>query len=118
MLGLGHSDVRGSIMNAWWAYNFQHSTKLNSRYNDPTERDQFSKARRHVKLNWDDIRAIQDLYDGPRSSKAHRQDLKKEHLRGDYTAAITLSATRVLVSHITEIIFSTLNFSLYKVIWQ
>lgn len=82
MLGLGHSDVRGSIMNAW--------------YNDPSERDQFSKTKRHVKLNWDDIRAIQDLYDGPKSSKS-RHEHKREQLRGDYTAAITLSATRILL---------------------
>lgn len=82
MLGLGHSDVRGSIMNAW--------------YNDPAERDQFSKTKRHVKLNWDDIRAIQDLYDGPKSSKT-RHDNKREHLRGEYTGAITLSATRILL---------------------
>ena len=80
-----------SLAQAELKFNYEHR-----RYNDPAERDQFSKTKRHVKLNWDDIRAIQDLYDGPKSSKT-RHDNKREHLRGDYTAAITLSATRILV---------------------
>ena len=103
------------------------------RYNDPSERDQFSKTKRHVKLNWDDIRAIQerdhlvelsawwflfgdlvfdqDLYDGPKSSKA-RHDHKREQLRGDYTAAITLSATRILVRHVPMLLILSIWCSL------
>ena len=83
MLGLGHSDIHGSIMNAW--------------YNDPTV-EQDPRLQRSMKLNWDDIQAIQDLYGAPKSWKTNKQEQLKENILGAYSAAMTLSPTRIMVT--------------------
>ena len=84
MLGLGHSDIHGSIMNAW--------------YNDPSvEKD--PKYQRSMKLNWDDIQAIQDLYGAPKSSRTNKKQQEAENMKGAYSAAITISPTRIMVCH-------------------
>ena len=62
------------------------------RYNNPIKK-KGQAAHKGLKLSWDDIRAIQDLYNGPKSSRTQRKD----QMRGDYSATITLSASRILV---------------------
>lgn len=82
MLGLGHSDIHGSIMNAW--------------YNDPAvEKD--PKYQRSMKLNWDDIQAIQDLYGAPKSWRTNKKQQQAENMKGAYSAAMTISPTRIML---------------------
>ncbi|CAG5098028.1 Oidioi.mRNA.OKI2018_I69.XSR.g15338.t1.cds [Oikopleura dioica] len=81
MLGLGHSSIDGSIMNAW--------------YNDP----KLSKAprfRNFIKLNWDDIQAIQDLYGTPKSGRSRKKEEENSPLNGAFSAALTISPTRIM----------------------
>ena len=91
MLGLGHSSISGSIMSAW--YN-SPSVKNSKERNE--SRDFAKKYKGQVKLSWDDIRAIQDLYDGPKDDRSNKN---QKNMNGDYSAAITISPTRILVSH-------------------
>ncbi|CBY09110.1 unnamed protein product [Oikopleura dioica] len=81
MLGLGHSSIDGSIMNAW--------------YNDP----KLSKAprfRNFIKLNWDDIQAIQDLYGAPKSGRSRKKEEAESPLNESFSAALTISPTRIM----------------------
>lgn len=90
MLGLGHSSISGSIMSAWY-----NSPTMKSSKDRNESRDFAKKYKGQVKLSWDDIRAIQDLYDGPKNDKSNKNH---KNMNGDYTAAITISPTRILVS--------------------
>ena len=83
MLGLGHSDVHGSIMNAY--------------YNDPkVEKD--PRYQRAMQLNWDDIQSIQELYGAPKSSKSKKAEELASNMQGEYSAAMSLSPTRIMVN--------------------
>ena len=90
MLGLGHSSISGSIMSAWY-----NSPSVKNSKDRNESRDLAKKYKGQVKLSWDDIRAIQDLYDGPKDDKSNKN---QKNMNGDYTAAITISPTRILVS--------------------
>ena len=69
---------------------------MNSFYNDPAvELD--PKLQRSLKLNWDDIQSIQDLYGAPKSSKTNRKQFREENVKGLYSAAITISPSRIMV---------------------
>lgn len=82
MLGLGHSDVHGSIMNAY--------------YNDPkVEKD--PRYQRAMQLNWDDIQSIQELYGAPKSSKSKKAEELASNMQGEYSAAMSLSPTRIML---------------------
>lgn len=69
---------------------------MNSFYNDPAvELD--PKFQRNLKLNWDDIQSIQDLYGAPKSSKTNRKQFREENVKGPYSAAVTISPSRIMV---------------------
>ena len=72
---------------------------MNSFYNDPAvELD--PKLQRNLKLNWDDIQSIQDLYGAPKSSKTNRKQFREENVKGPYSAAVAISPSRIMVKNI------------------
>ena len=95
MLGLGHSSISGSIMSAWY-----NSPSVKNSKDRNQSRDFAKKYKGQVKLSWDDIRAIQDLYDGPKDDRSNKN---QKNMNGDYSAAITISPTRILVSQFLKL---------------